>query len=219
VVNDGLAFVTILSILAIVLETVPSLEMYNTLFRIIEWGSVIIFTCEYVARTMVHKPSWRYTLSFYGVIDLVSIAPTFLGLGNATFLKSARALRILRLLRVLRLVKLGRSVTQHREDVSEYVLTFHVLIYGVTLLCALLFTGVMMYILEPSFPAFSSIPVAMWWSFQVFLGSIPVATPETVLGNVGYAITRFTGLLLLGLLVGVVGNIFRTMMFPDTPQR
>lgn len=210
IVQDFLALLTIISIVSLVLETVPSLSQYSDIFVIIEWVAVMLFTVEYVCRLYVSKPAYKYSLSFFGIIDLVSILPTFLGLGNFTFLKSARALRIIRLLRMLRLVKVTRSDMLDEGHLS--VLSLNVLIYLCTLIFALLVTGTLMYLVEPSTAAFASIPAGMWWSLKVFMAGIPVAEPVTQLGEFFFVLTRFTGLLLLGLLVGVVGNVFRTLI-------
>jgi voltage-gated potassium channel len=209
-VQNFFALLTIVSIVSLVLETVPSLAPYETTFLVIEWVAVILFTAEYVGRLVVSKPKWKYSLSFFGIVDLVSILPTFLGLGNFTFLKSARALRIIRLLRMMRLAKVARSGLV--SDESMGVLSLNVLIYFVTLLTALLITGTAMYLVEPELSAFSSIPAGMWWSLKVFMAGIPVVEPVTELGEIFFVLTRFVGLLLLGLLVGVVGNVFRVVL-------
>ena len=209
-VNDFFALLTIISIVAVVLETVPALQQYNQWFLVTEWTVVAFFTVEYIGRTIASKPSWKYPTSFFGYIDLISILPTFLGLGNFTFLKSARAIRIIRLLRMLRLAKISRSRSFDEDSMST--LSLNVLIYFVTLLFALLLTGTAMYLVEPNTTTFMSIPAGMWWSLKVFLGSIYVAEPLTALGEFFFVLTRFVGLLLLGLLIGVVGNVFRVVL-------
>mgnify|MGYP000982237198 FL=1 len=209
-VNDFFALLTIISIVAVVLETVPSLEVYSQTFLIVEWVAVLLFTVEYIGRTIASKPTWKYPTSFFGYIDLVSILPTFLGLGNFTFLKSARALRIIRLLRMLRLAKISRSKAVDEDSMST--LSLNVLIYFVTLTFALLLTGTAMYLVEPTTAAFISIPAGMWWSLKVFMAGIPVVEPVTALGEFFFVLTRFVGLLLLGLLIGVVGNVFRVVL-------
>jgi voltage-gated potassium channel len=210
VVQDFLALLTIVSIVALVLETVPALSGYSQTFLIVEWAVVSVFTLEYISRLYVTKPGYKYSLSFFGIIDLVSILPTFLGLGNFTFLKSARALRIIRLLRMLRLAKITRSNVIAEENLS--ILSLNVLIYFVTLLFALMVTGTAMYLVEPTAAAFASIPAGMWWSLKVFMAGIPVTEPTTQLGELFFVLTRFIGLLLLGLLIGVVGNVFRAVL-------
>lgn len=209
-VGDFLAVLTIISIIALVLETVPTLEAYENIFLFIEWGAVFFFSLEYIGRIVITKPRQKYIFSFFGIVDLVSVLPTFLGLGNFTFLKSARAFRIIRLLRMARLAKIGRSGLMTDENTS--VLTFNILIYLTTLVTALLVTGTAMYLTESESSAFVSIPAGMWWSLKVFMAGIPVTEPQTDLGWAFFVLTRFIGLLLFGLLVGVVGNIFRTMV-------
>jgi len=210
ITQDFFALLTIVSIVSLVLETVPSLSDYGQTFLTIEWVAVGFFTFEYIARTITSKPAWKYPTSFFGYVDLVSILPTFLGLGNFTFLKSARALRIIRLLRMVRLAKMARTDLLDEENMSTMAL--NVLIYFVTLVMALLVTGTAMYLVEPGTAAFASIPAGMWWSLKVFMAGIPVTEPVTALGEFFFVLTRFVGLLLLGLLIGVVGNVFKTLV-------
>jgi voltage-gated potassium channel len=212
-VNDFLAFLTIVSIVSVVLETVPSLSPYSVIFLYTEWFAVFFFSLEYIFRTWASQPKWKYSISFFGIIDLVSILPTFLGLGNFTFLKSARALRIVRMLRMFRLAKLSRKENTRGETMG--VLSLNVVIYFFTLLLALLFTGTLMFISGETQSAFESIPSGMWWSLKVFMAGIPVAEPVTVLGELFFVVTRFIGLLLLGLLIGVVGNVFKVMVLGE----
>lgn len=208
--NDFFASLTILSIISLVLETVPRFAEYAPLFTTVEWVAVGFFTIEYVGRLWASAPHHKYAFSFFGVIDMVAILPTFFGLGNFTFLKSARALRIIRMLRMLRLAKVSRS--GRATDESTSVLSLNIIIYFSVLLFALLIMGSLMYLVEPTTPSFESIPAGMWWSLKVFLGSVVVTEPVTFIGELLYVLTRFVGLLLLGLLVGVVGNVFRTLL-------
>lgn len=206
-VNDFFAILTILSVLVVVLETVPGLEKYDLAFFVIEWFSVTLFSIEYISRLWSTNPPRKYAFSFFGIIDLLSILPSFLGVGNLTFLKSARALRIIRLLRLVR----TSSVKAHEKEEEYNPIAFNVLIYFAALLFALLVFGTAMYVFEPS-ETFASIPAGMWWSFKVFLASIPVDQPTTAIGDGLYVLTRFVGLMLLGLLIGVVGNVFRILI-------
>ena len=211
IVSDFLAVCTVVSIVSIVLETIPSLSVYEMYFTIVEYTAVFIFTFEYAARIYVTKPKHSYIFSFFGLIDLISILPSFIGMGNFTFLKSARALRLIRLLRMVRLAKLSHS---HRKDPEESMSIFaiNVTIYITLLLFALLCMGTLMYLAEEQVGTIMSIPAGMWWSFKVFMGGVPVDAPLTMFGSVLYVLARFTGLLLLGVLIGVVGNIFRSLL-------
>ncbi len=214
-VNDFLAVITIVSILVVVLETVPSLDKYHTWFFVIEWIAVIFFALEYLGRLTVSKPKTKYVFSFFGIIDLVAILPTLLGLGNFTFLKSARVVRIIRLLRMLRLVKISRVPKGTDPEESLGVFGFNIFIYASVLLFGLLVTGTLIYLVEPALAVFSSIPAGMWWSLQIFMSIGSVTIPESQGGMIVYVTTKFMGMLLLGLLIGVVGNLFKLVLLDN----
>ncbi len=212
ITNDVLAFVTVVSIIAIALETVVAFERYATWFVVVEWVAVSFFLAEYLGRWYVTRPRRQYVFSFFGIIDLLAIAPTILGLGNFTFLKAARAVRIIRMLRMLRMAKVSRSDNLQQIEESYGVAGLSVALYGSVLLFALLIMSTLLYVVEPAHSSFTSIPLAMWWSLKVFLGGIAVSAPETFWGEALLVAARFTGLLLLGLLIGVVGNVFKVMI-------
>jgi len=209
-ISDVLAVVTIMSVVSLVLETVPSLAEYIWLFTAIEWLAVVLFSIEYLARLWVSNPTWRYLISFFGIVDLLAILPTFIGAGNLTFLKSARALRVVRLLRIVRIAKL--SHLKNRTDESIGVVGLNAVIYCSLLILGLLLTGTLIYLFEADVQEFASIPAGMWWAMQVFAGGIPVEQPLTNLGGVVYVLARFFGFVLLGVLVGVIGNVFKVTL-------
>lgn len=209
--SDALAFFTIVSVVALVLETVPALESYATLFLIVEWVAVTVFTIEYILHTYYTKPWHRYTFSFFGVIDLISVVPTFLGLGNLSFLKSARVLRLLRLLRLVRLAKLGRR-SAHEMDMKLDVFALNIAVFSVTLITSLIIVGVLMYVVEGGNAAYGSIPLSMLWAFKVFLVGLPIELPETAGGQAVHIFARFVGLIVFGVLVGIVGNIYKKVL-------
>lgn len=217
IVTDLLAFFTILSVVSIILETVPSLSQYQSVFTCIEWTTVVIFGIEYALRTWVAKPWYEYNFSFYGCIDLISIAPTLLGIGNLTFLKSARIVRIVRFLRIVRLAKI-RHLRVKDVDHAASVLALNILIYIALLVCSLLVFGLTVHIFEPASSPFTSIPSGMWWAFRAFTGDQPVLGPTGLLGDTLYVLARFVGLILLGALVGITGNIMQHY-FLGAPKR
>lgn len=217
-VSDILAFVTVLSIFSVVLETVPAFEVYRNYFLVVEWFAVVVFTGEYVARLMVIKPTRSYLFSFYGFIDFISIAPTYLGLGNFTFLKSARALRLIRLLRMVRLAKMKHFKTHDIEEKMGYF-TINILLFVTVMVTAVLFVGTLIYLVEGNHEAFVSIPHGMLWSFKVFLIGIPIAYPETVGGEVVHMVARLVGLTVFGVLVGVIGNSIRDLIFTPATSK
>ncbi|MEA3463316.1 MAG: ion transporter, partial [Bacteroidota bacterium] len=105
-----LLWMIILSVTVVVLESVTTFrESYHQAFISTEWFFTIVFTLEYLLRIYSSPRPWRYISSFYGIIDLLAILPTYLGLvfDQTTFLLTIRALRLLRMFRVL---KLGRYI-------------------------------------------------------------------------------------------------------------
>ena len=95
-----------LSVVVVALETVDSINArYNRLFLYLEWGLTILFTLEYFLRIYSIQKPWKYILSFYGLVDLLSILPTYLSLfiSGSHYLITIRALRFLRVFRVLKL--------------------------------------------------------------------------------------------------------------------
>ena len=211
IANDVLAFLTIVSTISIILETVPSYVAHIPTFIAIEWFVVTIFTIEYAARTYYAKKPGSYNLSLFGIVDLVSILPTFLGAGNLTFLKSARVLRILRFLRVLRLTKLSKVNGREIEEAAG-MYALNIAIFVVTLFSALMVVGVAMYIAEGGNVHYESIPLSMLWALKVFLLGIPVEIPTTAGGEAVHILARFVGLVVFGVLVGILGNIFKKVL-------
>lgn len=206
-INDTLAFATIVSIFAIVLETVPSLHVYTALFLFIEWCTVVLFSLEYVTRLWATKRRKEYALSFFGIIDLLAIVPTLLGLGNLTFLKSARIVRIIRFLRLVRLSKLSRIRVKDAEETLG-IFGFNIALYAATLIFVMLIFGVILHIFDNGDGRYWSIPGGMYWTFAVFLGGLPAPIPPGTTGTIIFILAKFCGMALFGLLVGVVGKIF-----------
>ena len=210
-VNDFLAVVTLISILAIVLETVASFSVYTRLFTIIEYGAAAIFTLEYLARLKAAKKKWSYVFSFFGIVDLLAILPTYFGMSNFTFLKAARALRILRFLRMMRLAKLVR-ISKKSTGGASSLYAVNIQIYGVTLLIALIFLGTLFYFFEGHTEAGKDIPSGMYWTFIVLLGDIPYSEPVTLGGTITVIGTRFVSMILLGLMLSLLGTMLRKVL-------
>jgi len=211
IVNDVLAIATIISIIAIILETVPSLLFLHPVFLIIEYVSVGLFTLEYIGRVIAAPKKRDYVFSFFGLVDIISILPTYFGITNLLPLKSTRMLRILRFLRVIRLTKISRlgiSETKHSdmEDLS-YIYRLNIKIYIITIITVVVILGSIMYLFEYAQIDFSTIPKSMMWVLETILGgrisrSIPLTLPGEILG----LITKFSGLVLLGFLIHIIGN-------------
>lgn len=216
-INDFLAIMTIVSILGIVLETVPQLVRYHDFFYAVELITVLFFTIEYLLRVYAAPARREYIFSFFGLVDLLAILPTFIGFTNLTFLKSARVLRLLRLLRMVRLAKLARlRRTNADAEHAASIYRLNLEIYFTVLFASVLLFGSLMYVFEAPHQGFTSIPEGMIWAAETLLGgSIVGNLPETVPGQLLGILTRFTGLTLLGMLIYVVGHFLNNWLFGD----
>jgi voltage-gated potassium channel len=204
--NYSLGFVTVISVCAIILETVPELTDWLIWLRLIEFTTVGIFTAEYLGRLYYAKNRLGYIFSFYGMIDLVAIVPTYLGLTNLTFLKVARAIRVIRMLRTLRLIKVARF--SDKKAGSQAVLGLNFEIYIVVLTIAIVIIGTLFYLTEEQGSA-PTILHGMYWVFQVIIGDRAYPTPHTIGGTIVMILARFTALIFFGLTVGIIGAILR----------
>ena len=209
ITNDFLAFVTVISVLAIVLETVEAFAPYGTIFLGIEYVATFIFTLEYIARFKRESIKARYVFSFFGLIDLLAIVPTYLGLGNFTFLKTARAFRIIRLLRIIRLTRLAKL---KKKDGVSSLYTLNIQIYSITLITAILGLGTLFYFFEGDHSYAKDIPTAMFWVFKAILGGITYPQPITTGGLIVLILARFASMILLGLMMSLVGTIMRKLL-------
>ena len=99
----------------VMLESVESLRLrHGTLLYALEWLFTIIFTIEYAIRLYVARSAFRYARSFFGIVDLLSILPTYLDLllPGAHYLMTLRVLRVLRIFRVLKMVQFVGEANQ-----------------------------------------------------------------------------------------------------------
>lgn len=216
IVNDTLALLTIVSIIGIVLESVAGLSEYQYIFNAIEYITVVFFSLEYILRVYDSKPKTSYIFSFFGLVDLVAILPTLFGIGNLTFLKSARVLRLMRFLRIVRLAKVARVNKLRHPDLEDRnaIQKLNIEIYFASLFGAVLVLGTLIYIFESHQHNLSSIPEGMLWAIETILGGFPTdKMPETAPGRIITIVARFTGLVLLGFLINVIGNGVKKALF------
>ncbi len=208
-INNFLAIVTIMAVAVVALETVASFASYQYLFTLIEYVTVIIFGGEYIARIYLTQNRLRYIFSFFGIVDLVAIIPSILGMSNLTFLKAARAVRIIRLLRMLRLAKFTKI--KRKKNAAQSLYKINLEIYIVTLTGTVLLLGALFYMFEHNGAA-KDIPSGMYWALRVILGGISYPQPETLGGTVTIILTRFTSMLLLGMLMSLIGSMLRKLL-------
>lgn len=215
VVNYALAILTVFSVTALILETVERFESYGYIFSIIEYTAVFFFTLEYVGRIIISEKKKHYLFGFFGIVDLLAIVPSYLLLTNLTFLKAARVLHIVRFLRVVRLVKVTH-IFQHphsKKAKRHNIQRLDMQIYFFALLSAVVIFGTLLYMAESGNEGSANIPLAMVWVSKAILGGISQFTPGTVWGDIVIIATRFTGLLLFGFLIHMVGGYVNKFLF------
>ena len=202
----------LLSTLAIILESDQGLEQsYGYLFQIFEVITVIIFSVEYIYRTVVNfsrNKTFRYNFSFFGLIDLIAVLPFFLPMAIAF---DSRSIRVLRLFRALRVLKVG----QHSKAVKHLIQVFKQIKGELTLtfflsLILIVLSGIVVYYAEnPTQPeVFNNIGNSIWWAFAtlttVGYGDI---YPVTVIGKL---IASFVAIIGIGLIAIPTGLISAT---------
>lgn len=193
------------SIIVTVLDSVASLHLdLGVWFYALEWLFTLAFTLEYLIRLAVVKRPLRYAGSFFGVVDLLSVLPTWISLVmvGSQYLLVIRALRILRIFRVL---KLSRYVGEANLLWSTLVRTRRkILIFVSTILTLVLIFGALMYLVEGPANGFTSIPKSMYWAVvtmtTVGFGDI---TPKTVLGQLLTSLIMLVGYSIIAVPTGI----------------
>jgi voltage-gated potassium channel len=176
----------LLSVLTVMLDSVPQINAkYGQQLYYAEWFFTVLFTVEYAVRLWCIEHSWGYAKSFYGVVDLLSVLPTYLSLWfpGAQFFLAVRILRVLRVFRVLRMVRyvgeaelIAQALAASRRKIIVFV---------ASVLALMVIFGALMYVVEGGTnPAFASIPQSIYWAVTtmttVGYGDI---TPTTPLGQ------------------------------------
>ncbi|MEN8156212.1 MAG: ion transporter [Bacteroidota bacterium] len=196
----------ILSVSVVILESVSSLrDAHHDLFLQAEWIFTIVFSLEYILRVTTAPRPMKYITSFYGVIDLLAILPTYMAL---LFDQSAVLLviRALRLLRMFRVFKLGRYLKEAAILVRAFHLSIRKIIvfFGVVLTLVLIL-GSMIYLIEGEENGFTSIPQSIYWAIVTIttVGYGDIA-PATVLGKILASVAMLTGYSIIAVPTGII---------------
>ncbi len=201
-----LILIILASVLVVMLDSVESIEArHGFALHILEWVFTVLFTIEYAARMASVQSKRRYALSFFGIIDLLSIIPTYLSLilYDTRFLVIIRVLRVLRVFRVLKLVRfLGEARVLARALAAS---RFRIIVFLITVVTMVVILGSFMYLIEGPAAGFTSIPVAVYWAVvtltTVGFGDI---TPITAVGQFLAAIIMLLGYGLIAVPTGIV---------------
>ncbi len=197
------------SVLVVMLESVEALDSrHHDLFRLTEWIFTILFTIEYAVRIWVVRKKRTYIFSFFGIVDLLSIIPTYLTLLNfgVHYLVVVRILRLLRIFRVLKMARyLGEAnllINALRSSLPK-VTVFLFCVFAVTAIL-----GTLMYLVEGILgknEGFSNVPQSVYWAIvtisTVGYGDV---TPITVVGKMIATVIMLTGFGIIAVPTGIV---------------
>lgn len=202
-----LLWLILFSIINVSIESIPEMQAkygYNT-FRIVDWFFIGIFTVEYVLRILVSEKKFKYIFSYWGLIDFISIIPSYIALfvTGYQFILMIRILRLLRIFRILRLFEFmseGQVLAKAMRASARKIIIFMSLIFTIVVLL-----GTLMYAIEHDNPGFRSIPSSIYWGIvtitTVGFGDI---VPLTALGKMISSLIMLTGYSIIAVPTGIM---------------
>ena len=211
----ALIYFILLSVLAVVLSSIGSLQaQYGSWLFKIEWAFTLLFSMEYLLRIYSSPKPLRYIFSFYGLVDLLSIIPTYVALlfPGANYWLVVRLLRVLRIFRVFKLVRYLSEANLLLR--SMYAARRKVLVFFTVVLVLCVIFGSLMFLVEGPDNGFSSIPRSIYWTIvtitTVGYGDI---TPQTVIGQIIATMAMLTGYSIIAIPTGIfTAEIAREMI-------
>lgn len=196
----------VLSVLVVMLDSVTLIRArYGPILVALEWMFTALFTVEYILRLLSVRRPLRYATSFFGVVDLLAILPTYISLlvPGTQYLLVIRVLRLLRIFRVLKLVEylseasvLGQAMWASRRKISVFLLAV------VTLVVII---GALMYVVEGEPNGFTDIPTSIYWAV-VTLSTVGYGdlAPQTALGKMLATLVMLIGYGIIAVPTGIV---------------
>lgn len=201
-----LLWIILLSVIVVMLESVPELDArFDLEFGVLEWVLTIVFTIEYVLRIWISPKPLKYIFSLWGVIDLLSIIPTYLSffLVGYHYLLVVRIFRLLRIFRILKLVRFNSEAQVLLNALKSSM--YKISIFLMAVLAIVTFMGTIMYVVESGEEGFTSIPQSIYWAIvTVTTVGYGDMIPHTVLGKVISSIAMIVGYAIIAVPTGIV---------------
>lgn len=202
----ALMWAILLSVATVMLESVSSVRVrYGSVLLMVEWGFTILFTIEYILRLLSVQHPLRYATSFFGVVDLLAVLPTYLSVifPSGHYLLTIRSLRLIRIFRVLKLAEyvgeariIATALRASRRKISVFLL-------AVTTLIVII--GSVMYVVEGEENGFTDIPTGVYWAVvtltTVGYGDV---SPRTPLGQTLASLVMIIGYGIIAVPTGIV---------------
>lgn len=219
--DAGLLTAIVASVAVVLLDSVESVHARHerALFAL-EWIFTVLFTVEYALRLYAVRSPLRYATSFFGIVDLLAVIPTYLSLvlPGAQSLLVIRALRMLRVFRVFKLSawldesqELWNAIRRSRRKVLVFLFVVSTIVVIV---------GAAMYLIEGPRNGFANIPISIYWAIvtltTVGYGDI---SPQTPLGRLLATIVMLTGYGIIAVPTGIVtAEMTRAVRGPVSTQ-
>lgn len=204
-----LFFFIIASVIVVMLESVDSIGVrFKILFNVLEWIFTVVFTIEYILRLYCIGKPMKYATSFFGIIDLLAVLPTYIGFfiigGTSQYFVMIRAMRLLRIFRILKLAnytKQGNIILISLRKSKDKLFVFLTFV-----LIVVMVVGSIMYVVEgESNEDFASIPISIYWAIvtvtTVGYGDI---SPVTPIGQFLAAALMIMGYVVIAVPTGIV---------------
>lgn len=195
-----------LSVLTVMLDSVSSVRARCGQFLYaVEWFFTILFTVEYILRLLCVRRPTRYAVSFFGIVDLLAIIPTYMSLlfFGSRYLSVVRVLRVLRIFRVMKLGHHTKEAALLRK--ALYASRRRVLVFLFVVLTLVVVIGSLMYVIEGEENGFTSIPRSVYWAVvtltTVGYGDI---SPTTGPGQFLAAIVMILGYSIIAVPTGIM---------------
>lgn len=206
----ALLVVILVSVIAVMLDSVDHIRAeHRKLLQGIEWVITILFTLEYIARIACSRRPMGYVLSFYGIIDLLAILPTYLMVLQPVLFHGTHQfaiVRSLRLLRAFRIFKLGHMLSEAKVlRQAVWQSRAKIAVFLSVVIIAVVIVGSMMHVIEGPENGFTSIPQSMYWAVVTMttVGYGDIA-PQTVLGKTVAGAMMILGYSLIIIPTGIV---------------
>lgn len=220
--NKGLILIILLNVVLLILESVASIALaYERMFRVLDFVFMVVFTIEYLLRLYCVRKAGRFALSFYGIIDLLAILPSYLEfvLPHWHMLMIIRSFRLLRIFRIFRMVSL---LDESRYMMLALLRSFHkIMVFLIFVVLLTVFLGSLMYVIEyPHNPGFSSIPQSIYWAIVTIttVGYGDLA-PVTAVGKMIASFIMILGYAIIAVPTGIMSaslvSRYRDMDNPD----